>query len=149
MHNWTIYAILAGAAYGLSAVPLKYAVHRNTAASSEFILLSSSLGALSGIILYLIFFAKSSDMFNSFNKETLLLSLLSGLIGVLGSLAVIKAFAHPLSKISGVMALVNTNVFFSFLFGVFILRDIPSGIESARIIAGSTLIFAGTVLICK
>lgn len=131
MNRWMAYAILAGAAYGLSAVPLKYAASRHLRVPPGLILFSSSIGAMTGALAYLTI--SGNPMSFSINKSAILLSLLSGLIGVAGSLAVIKALAHSLSNVSNVMALVNTNVLFTVLFGVVILREFPTGTEAIRV----------------
>lgn len=90
MSSWMIYAIAASAAYGLSAIPLKYAVNRNNlSAPSELVLLSSCAGAFIGAFLHLIFSGKTFPLM-TVNKDAMLLSGLSGIIGVAGSLAVIK-----------------------------------------------------------
>ena len=55
MSIWAIYAILAGVAYGLSSVPMRYVLSRShMSAPSEIIFLFSSIGALIGSIIYLV-----------------------------------------------------------------------------------------------
>jgi len=53
MATWALYALLASAAFGLSAIPLRFAISRiGASAQSEVILLSSCLGSLTGAVLY-------------------------------------------------------------------------------------------------
>ena len=150
MRSWIIYAMAASAAYGLSAIPLKYAANRNNlSAPSELVLLSSCAGALIGAVAYLIFSGKSAHALMFTNKDAVLWSGFSGIISVAGSLAVIKALSHPLSNTANVMALMNTNVFFTVVFGAIIFGEMPEGIELARVMAGSLLIWMGVVIICR
>ncbi|MCL4536212.1 MAG: hypothetical protein M1610_01250 [Nitrospirae bacterium] len=148
MRAWIIYAMAASAAYGLSAIPLKYAANRNNlSAPSELVLLSSCAGALIGSVAYLIFSWKSASALMFANKEAIVWSGLSGLISVAGSLAVIKALGHPLSDTSNVMALMNTNVFFTVVFGAIIFGEMPEGIELVRVILGALFIVVGAGII--
>jgi uncharacterized membrane protein len=149
MRAWIIYALIASAAFGLSVILLKHAANRNNlAAPSELVLLSSCVGALIGAVVYLIFSWKSAHALMFANKEAIVWSGLSGLISVAGSLAVIKALSHPLSNAANIMALINTNVLFTVVFGAIIFKEMPEGIELARVIAGALLILVGVVIIC-
>jgi uncharacterized membrane protein len=150
MRAWIIYAMAASAAYGLSAIPLKYAANRNNlSVPSELVLLSSYAGALIGAVAYLLFSGKSAPALMLTNIDAIFWSGLSGLISVAGSLAVIKALSHPLSNTANVMALMNTNVFFTVVFGAIIFGEMPEGFELARVITGALLILVGVAMICR
>ena len=81
------------------------------------------------------------------NMQATFLSTLSGLIGAAGSIAIIKALSCPRSNTTGVISLVNTNVFFTMFFAAFLLRESRSE-NLARTLTGSLFIFAGALFIC-
>lgn len=60
----------------------------------------------------------------------------------------IKALSHPLSNAANIMALINTNVLFTVVFGAIIFKEMPEGIELARVIVGALLILVGVAIIC-
>ncbi len=149
MATWALYAILASAAFGLSAIPLRFAINKmGTSGQSDVILLSSCIGSLAGAIIYQ-FFSGRPVLFAGIERHTIFYAILSGLIGIAGSLSVIKALSAPASNVSNVMTLVNTNVFFTLLFGIALLREIPDGIGLVKLLSGAALIFVGSVVICR
>ena len=145
MQTWMIYAITAGAAYGLSPIPLKFAVSRYPASSQAALLLSSALGALIGISGFL-FLKRPVSL--SADRYAMLLSALSGLIGAAGSIAIIKALSCPNSNTTGVVSLVNTNAFFTMIFAALLLGESHKSTDLGRLLIGTFFIFAGSFFIC-
>lgn len=149
MAPWALYAMLASASFGLSAIPLRFAINKmGSSAQSEVILLSSCIGSLAGAIIYQ-FVSGKPALFANIERQAILYAFLSGLIAIAGSLSVIKALSTPASNVSSIMTLVNTNVFFTMIFGVALLREIPDGIGMVKLLSGAALIFAGSVVICR
>jgi len=148
MKQWAIYSIIASAAFGLSAIPLKIAVGRGgLSAAPEIILLTSCLGSLVGAVLCI---ARTGNGFSlGADWWVLLYGGVSGLISIIGSLAIIKALGSPSANVSNVMSLVNTNMFFTVIFSIAILGELPSGAEMIKTIIGAGLIFAGAVIVSR
>lgn len=146
--EWEVYALVAAIAYGLSAIPLKIAAaHSVRQGLAEALLLITSVSSLVGASIYVLTSGRLPVLVSTFDEPLFLYGGLAGLISIIGSISVIKALGLPSSSISNVMALVNTNVFFTILFStVFIGR--LDGATMIKTIIGSTLIFAGAVMIC-
>ncbi|MCK5602996.1 hypothetical protein KAR91_14025 [Candidatus Pacearchaeota archaeon] len=151
MSTWAIYAIMAGAAFGLSAVPIRYVSSRNyLSAPSELIFMFSSIGGLLGAGIYLISTDRvGQGLLIQGNMRVAIIASGAGLISSMGSLFVIKALSYPESSVSHVMATVNTNALFALGFGIILLREIPFGTDIYRVIVGSILIIVGAYLICR
>lgn len=150
MKEWAIYALVAAAAYGLSAIPLKLAVSKgNIADMPEAVLIVSCICSLAGAVSYFILSGKTANLLSGMDRHTMLYSGISGLISIIGSLSVIRALSLPASSVSNVMSLVNTNVLFTLFFSIILMQQVPEGTSLIRPILGSVLVFAGALLICK
>lgn len=149
MKGWILYAVMAGAAYGLSAIPLRYGANRGAAgAPAELMLMASCLGTLLGGAAYLLAAGRPLEGAIVSGKASLLWAGLSGLIGAAAGFFVIKALAQQGATASGVMALVNTSVLFALVFGVTLLQEMPQDGQMVKAALGALLIFGGSMLIC-
>lgn len=151
MNTWAIYSILAGAAYGLSAVPIRYASSRShLSAPTELIFIFTSIGGLIGAVLYLLSTSRiEKSIIAEGNVKIFILAVGAGLISSMGSLFVIKALSYPESSVSHVMAAVNTNALFALGFGIILIKEIPIGTDIYQVLVGSLLIIIGAGLICR
>lgn len=143
--QWALYAMLASAAFGVSAIPIKMALSK-AAASAEVILLTSSIGSLAGTLIYLFITGNGSLQMD---RSSVMYGVVSGLIGIIGSISVIKALGSPSSTVPNVMSLVNTNVLFTLIFSLALLGEMPEGMKIMKTLAGAVLILAGSVVICR
>lgn len=147
MQIWVVYSVIAAASYGLSAIPLKLASNKGVAAASAILLLASCIGSLTGALLYFGF--TGTGVIRIVDRSSLVYGVISGMISIIGSLAVIKALASPDSSVPNVMSLVNTNILFTIVFSALLLQELPQGAGIIKICAGSLLIFAGSVVLCR
>jgi|GEM_PF-4641869 len=143
--QWALYAITASAAFGVSAIPIRMALSK-AAASSEVILLTSTIGSLAGALIYLFITGNGSLQMD---RGSVMYGVVSGLIGIIGSISVIKALSSPSSTVPNVMSLVNTNLLFTVIFSVALLGEMPEGMNMMKTLVGAVLILAGSVVICR
>jgi len=143
--QWALYAITASAAFGISAIPIRMALSK-AAASSELILLTSAIGSLVGALIYLFITGNEGIQID---RCSVLCGAVSGLIGIIGSISVIKALGSPSSTVANVMSLVNTNLLFTVIFSLVLLGEVPEGMSMMKTLVGALLILAGSVVICR
>jgi len=149
MNTWMIYGLLAGASYGLSAVPLKFAASRpDMPASPQVLMLASCLGTV--VISITTGWASGQPLsgFGSLSVKIVFPALLAGVIGSLGCFMVVKALGSPNASTATVMALVSTSVIFSLVFGMVFLGEIPGGMQMVKMFVGILLMTAGAVVLC-
>ena len=150
MKEWAVYAIVAAIAYGLSAIILKLAVGKGgIAAMPEAVLIVSCACSLAGAIGYFIISGKTAVIAVGMDRNTIVMSGISGLISIIGSLFVIRALSIPSTSVSSVMSLVSTNVLFTLLFSIILIEQVPEGMSLTRTVFGSVLVFAGAFVLCK
>jgi uncharacterized membrane protein len=148
MNMWIIYGLLAGASYGLSAIPMKFAASRSDMpVSPQLLLLASCLGSVIVSLGTGIATGRSVGGSGSMNVSTVFPALLAGVIGSLGCFMVIKALGSPNASTANVMALVSTSVVFSLVFGMAFLGEVPAGPQLAKTVGGILLMTAGAVVL--
>lgn len=149
MSAWMIYGLLAGASYGLSAVPLKFAASRSDMpVSPQLLVLASCLGSVIVSVGTGIATGRPAGCFGSVSVRTMLPALLAGIIGSVGSFMVIKALSSLNASTAHVMALVNMNVIFTLVFGMVFLGEVPTGVQLIKTIGGIFLTVIGAVVLC-
>ncbi len=148
MKLWVVYGIIAAVAYGVSAIPLKYAISRNFLATPFHVVVLGSL--IGGIITLFVYIgAKEPICLKSFidNKLGLVMGICSGAIGVIGTISIVVALKHPQTDISRMMAIVSTSVLITALGGMFILGEVPSTVDRLRVLVGICLLAGGVKLV--
>ena len=148
MNNWITYGIMAGASYGLSAIPIRCAARASLSTPPQMLILASCVGSIIVVFFAGIFNGRFSMAFDSVRTGSLLLALLAGLISSIGSFLIVKALGSPNASTSGVMALVNTNVLFTLVFSMTILKEVPVGPQMAKAVGGALLTVIGSILLC-
>ncbi len=149
MNTWVIYGLLAGISYGLSAVPMKFAASRSDMpVSPQLLLLASCLGTVIVSIGAGLATGRPISGSGSMSVGNVLPAFLAGIIGSIGSFMVVKALGSPNASTANVMALVNTNVIFSLVFGMMFLKEVPAGPRLAKTVGGMVLMTIGAAMLC-
>ena len=148
MKHWIFYGIIASFAYGISAIPLKYATGKNFLAAPFSVV---ALGQVAGIILVLavyLFCINQLDIKAFFgNIPAFLWGACSGIIGTIGTIAILLALNKPSTEVSRLMAVVSTSVLVTVVFSFFLLKEVPVGLDKAKVALAAVFIIMGIRLI--
>jgi uncharacterized membrane protein len=148
MKPWLFYGILASLAFGISAIPLKYASNQKYLAGPlGVIIIGSGLGALLVLLPYLLYKGQLNIAEFSANCPALFWSILSGAIGAVGTVSIIVGLNNPSTDVSRLMAIVSTSVLVTAVLGIIFLKEIPSGLDRLKLLAGIILIIFGIRLV--
>lgn len=149
MNMWMIYGLLAGASYGLSAIPMKFAASKSDIpVSPQLLMLASCAGSVIVSLGTGLATGRLVSGSGSMSTSTVFPALLAGVIGSLGCFMVVKALGSPNASTANVMALVSTSVIFSLVFGMVFLGEVPAGPQLAKTAGGILLMTAGAVVLC-
>ena len=151
MKHWIIYGIVASLAYGISAIPLKYASsQKHLSGSTGLIVIGTGIGAVAVLLVYMFFEGQKSGIGHlQFNLPAVSFGFLSGVFGVVGLLAIVTALKSPDTDVSRLMAVVSTSVLVTAILGMLVFREIPSGIDRVKVIIGIILIISGLRLVVR
>jgi len=148
MKPWLIYGLIASLAYGMSAIPLKYATGRSFLAAPFSVV---AMGQVAGIILVLTVYLFCINQLNikafSGNIPAFLWGACSGVIGTVGTIAILLALNKPATEVSRLMAVVSTSVLVTVVFSFLLLKEVPVGLDRVRVMAAAVFIILGIRLI--
>jgi len=151
MKHWIIYGIVAALAYGISAIPLKYASSQKYLSGSvSLIIVGTGIGAVAVLLIY----ALKEGMLGGagqtqFSMPALSFGFISGVFGVVGLIALLTALKSPTTDVSRLMAIVSTSVLVTAVLGMVVFKEIPSGIDRIKVIIGIILIISGLRLVVR
>lgn len=151
MKHWIIYGVVASLAYGISAIPLKYASsQKHLSGSTGLIVIGTGIGAVAVLLLYLLKEGQIGDAGQfQLNLPALSYGFLSGVFGVIGLIAIVTALKSPTTDVSRLMAIVSTSVLVTAILGMLVFKEVPSGIDRLKVIGGIILIISGLRLVIR
>lgn len=148
MKPWLIYGLIASVAYGMSAIPLKYATGKSFLAAPFNVV---AMGQVTGIILvltiYLFFVNQLNIKAFSGNIPAFLWGSCSGVIGTVGTIAILLALNKPSTEVSRLMAVVSTSVLVTVVFSFLLLKEVPVGLDKVKVMLATVFIIMGIRLI--
>jgi len=148
MKHWIFYGIIASFAYGISAIPLKYATGRSfLAAPFSVVAMGQVAGAILTLMVYLFCINQLNIKAFSGNIPAFLWGACSGIIGTVGTIAILLALNKPSTEVSRLMAIVSTSVLVTIVFSFLLLKEVPAGLDRVRIMVAAGFIVLGIRLI--
>ena len=148
MKPWFIYGLIASLAYGTSAIPLKYATGRSFLAAPFSVV---AMGQVAGIVLVLTVYLLCINQLDikafSGNIPAFLWGACSGIIGTVGTIAILVALSKPSTEVSRLMAVVSTSVLVTVVFSFLLLKEVPVGLDKAKVMLAAVFIIMGIRLI--
>jgi len=148
MKTWLFLGIVASLSFGISAIPLKYASNQKYLSGPlGVVIIGSSIGALFILMPYLIYKGELNVVSFYDNRFALFWSVCSGVVGAVGTIAVITALKSPYTEVSRLMAIVSTSVLVTAIMGMFLLKEVPIGQDRISVILGIALIIFGIKLV--
>ena len=148
--TWVIYGLVASLTYGLSAVPLKYAMSKKfLSAPFSVVVIGTIIGMALVLIPYIVLKGEMGIRHLVDNQAGLFWGIVSGIIGVIGSIYILLALNDPLTEVSKLMAIVSTSVLFTAFFSAVFLGELPAISDKVTTFFGVGLLIAGIRLIVK
>lgn len=140
MDAWIIYAILASLSWGTYIVVNKVAISKGM--NPYFALALMAVGIV-GLFAAVFFITKPSIQTDS---TSLTLAIVAGALWALGQLFAILALVNK-APVAKLVPIYNTNTIVAVLLGIILLRELPSGTATIKVIIGALLIVAGGILV--
>ncbi len=140
METWFFFAILASLSWGSYIIVNKVAMGKGMDPYFAIALMSAGVIGLGAAVFFLAKPSIQSD------PMSITLAVIAGALWALGQLFVVLALSSnaPVAKLA---PLYNTNTLVAVVLGIILLKELPSGTATIKVIAGAILIVAGGILV--
>ena len=147
MKPWFAMGLAASVLYGLSAIFFKLLTEtRYLSGRAGWVLAGIGTGiALCGVIGTLVWPALNGP--DDTTWKAYAWAVPAGLINGLATLLVLRALQSPLTNVSQLVPIYNTNTLIAFVLAILLFKELPQGTELIRNLTGALLIVGGTILI--
>ena len=143
--HWFLTGVIASLIYGVCAVSFKYLLsEKYLGASPTWALIGMGIGwSVIGLV--------GARIWQTAAHQTTLSALGWGIpVGLLNGIAtlmIMRALSNPLTNVSQLVPIYNTNTLVAFVLGILLFKELPMGPDLYRNLAGALLIVVGSVLI--
>lgn len=144
MKSWFMVGLIASFFYGVSAILFKLLTEERFLGGRPGWVLA---GLGTGIALCGVAGALLSPPSSTATWRALFWAIPVGLLNGFATLLVLHAMRSPLTNVSQLVPLYNTNTLVAFLLAILLFKELPEGPDLLRNLAGALLIVAGSVLI--
>ncbi len=146
MKHWLFFGLTASLVYGLTAIFFKLlSAPRFLGGQPGWILAGVGIGIAFCGVLGILLWPPAIPTGNT--VQALLWAIPVGLMNGFGTLLVLRVLNTPAGNVSKLVPIYNTNTLIAFVLAVIFFRELPTGSDLIRNLAGALLIVAGATLI--